>query len=51
MGQILQELVDLAAAGLITPKLHAVLPLAEAAAGHRLLESRQVMGKLVLAVR
>ncbi|TAK56103.1 MAG: quinone oxidoreductase [Gammaproteobacteria bacterium] len=50
MGQILQELVDLAAAGLITPKLHAVLPLAEAAAGHRLLESRQVMGKLVLAV-
>lgn len=51
MGRILQELVELAATGRIAPHIHTVLPLAEAAAAHRLLESRQVMGKIVLAVR
>lgn len=50
MGRALQELVDLAGNGRIAPHVHAVLPLAQAAEAHRLLESRQVMGKVVLAV-
>ena len=41
----------LLAAGRIAPLIHQVLPLAEAAAAHRLLESGTVSGKLVLAVR
>ena len=41
---ILQYLADRK----IRPHIHARLPLAEAAAAHALLESRQVMGKLIL---
>ncbi|MCC7413818.1 MAG: zinc-binding dehydrogenase [Gammaproteobacteria bacterium] len=48
MGSALQELVDLTAAGKISPRIHARLPLEQAAAAHRLLESRQVLGKVVL---
>ena len=38
------------AAGRLTPVVHAVLPLAAAAEGHRLLEERAVFGKVVLAI-
>jgi NADPH:quinone reductase-like Zn-dependent oxidoreductase len=38
------------AAGRLRPIVHAVLPLADAAEGHRLLEDRAVFGKVVLAV-
>lgn len=50
MGLALQELANLAGAGRIAPHIHTVLPLAQAAEAHRLLESRQVMGKVVLKV-
>ena len=36
------------AAGRLQPVVHRVLPLAEAAAGHRILEERQAFGKVVL---
>jgi NADPH2:quinone reductase len=35
-------------AGDVTPVIHARFPLAEAAAAHRMLESRSVIGKLLL---
>jgi NADPH:quinone reductase-like Zn-dependent oxidoreductase len=36
--------------GLVRPVVHAVLPLAEAAQAHRLVESSMHVGKVVLAV-
>jgi NADPH:quinone reductase-like Zn-dependent oxidoreductase len=42
------KLVGLFAAGRLKPVVHKVLPLAEVAAAHKLLESRTVFGKLVL---
>jgi NADPH:quinone reductase len=36
--------------GWLAPHIHAVLPLAEASAAHRLLEGRETVGKLVLEV-
>lgn len=48
MGQALRELVDLVVTGQNAPHVHATLPLAQAAEAHRLLESRRVMGKVVL---
>ena len=39
------------AAGTIRPVIHATFPLAEAAAGHALMESSQHIGKIMLAVR
>jgi NADPH:quinone reductase-like Zn-dependent oxidoreductase len=42
------EILDLVAAGRLKPVVHAVMPLAEIAAAHRLLESRNSFGKLVL---
>lgn len=48
MGQALRELIDLVAQGRIAPHVHATLPLAQAAEAHRMLESRCVMGKVVL---
>lgn len=50
MGGALRELIDLVGSGRIAPHVHAVLPLAQAAEAHRLLESRRVMGKIVLTV-
>jgi NADPH:quinone reductase-like Zn-dependent oxidoreductase len=44
----LHELLDLFRAGRLKPVVHQVLPLAEVAAAHQLLESRAVFGKLVL---
>jgi NADPH:quinone reductase-like Zn-dependent oxidoreductase len=44
------EIVSLVAAGRLHPVVDRVLPLAEVALGHRLLESRAVFGKVVLAV-
>ena len=41
-------LVDLYAQGLFKPLIHAVLPLDEIAEAHRLLESREAIGKVVL---
>ncbi|MFN9757003.1 MAG: zinc-binding dehydrogenase, partial [Planctomycetota bacterium] len=38
----------LLAGGVLRPRVHAVLPLAEAATAHRLLESRATAGALVL---
>jgi len=43
-----RALLDWLAAGQIRPLIHARLPLAEAAAAHRLLESNAVVGKLLL---
>jgi NADPH:quinone reductase-like Zn-dependent oxidoreductase len=42
------EILDLVAAGRLKPVVHAVMPLEEVAAAHRLLESRHTFGKLVL---
>ncbi len=46
----LLALLEHVAAGRLKPVVHAVLPLAAAADGHRLLEDRAVFGKVVLAV-
>jgi NADPH:quinone reductase-like Zn-dependent oxidoreductase len=40
----------MAAEGRLRPPIARVLPLADIAAGHRLLESRQLFGKVVLRV-
>lgn len=37
--------------GVVKPVIHRVFPLAEAAAAHRLMESSEHIGKIVLAVR
>jgi NADPH2:quinone reductase len=42
------ELFDLVRRGVVKPTIHRVLPLAEAAEAHRLLESRTTTGSLVL---
>src|SRR4051812_45880861 len=42
------DILDLVAAGRLRPVIHQVMPLSEIAAAHRLLESREVFGKLVL---
>jgi NADPH2:quinone reductase len=42
------EILDLVAAGRLRPVVHQVMPLDEIAAAHRLLESREAFGKLVL---
>jgi NADPH:quinone reductase-like Zn-dependent oxidoreductase len=44
------DIVALAAAGRIRPVVDRVLPLADVAAGHRVLESRATFGKVVLRV-
>jgi NADPH:quinone reductase-like Zn-dependent oxidoreductase len=44
----LYELLDLFRAGRLKPAVHQVLPMADVAAAHQLLESRAVFGKLVL---
>jgi NADPH2:quinone reductase len=44
----MRALIDMLAAGKLHPRIHAVLPLAEAARAHQLLESGQVLGKLLL---
>lgn len=46
----LAEVLRLAAAGRFRPVVHAVLPLERIADGHRLLEDRAVVGKVVLDV-
>jgi NADPH:quinone reductase-like Zn-dependent oxidoreductase len=46
----LLAVLDHLAAGRLRPVVHAVLPLAAAAEGHRILEDRAVFGKVVLAV-
>ncbi len=46
----LLAILEHVAAGRLRPVVHAVLPLAAAAEGHRLLEDRAVFGKVVLAV-
>jgi NADPH:quinone reductase-like Zn-dependent oxidoreductase len=40
--------MELIAAGTLRPRIHARLPLAEAAEGHRILEAREHYGKVVL---
>lgn len=42
------EILEHVAAGRLRPVIHTVMPLAEAAAAHRLLEQRQAFGKVVL---
>jgi NADPH:quinone reductase-like Zn-dependent oxidoreductase len=42
------EILDLVAAGRLRPVIHEVLPLAQAARAHEMLESRAVFGKVVL---
>lgn len=43
-----RRVLDLAERGLVVPNVDTVLPLAEAADAHRLVESRTVMGKVVV---
>jgi NADPH:quinone reductase-like Zn-dependent oxidoreductase len=40
--------IDLVAAGKLSPVIHASLPLAQAAEGHRILEAREQFGKVLL---
>lgn len=44
----LRKVLDLVADGTFVPQIHGTLPLAEAAAAHELLDSRQVYGKVLL---
>jgi NADPH2:quinone reductase len=44
----MRALIDMLAAGKLTPRIHARLPLEEAARAHEMLESGAVMGKLLL---
>ena len=44
----MRALIDMLAAGKLHPRIHAVLPLAEAARAHEMLESGAVLGKLLL---
>ena len=44
----MNELLGLVAAGKLSPHIHATLPLAEAGKAHELLESKAVMGKILL---
>ncbi len=44
----MRELLEHVEAGRITPRIHATLPLAEAGKAHELLESKAVMGKVLL---
>jgi len=47
-GHELASILDLVAAGRLRPVVDRILPLDQAAEGHRLLESREVFGKIVL---
>ena len=40
--------MDLVARGVLQPRIHAVLPLAEAVEAHRILEDREQFGRVVL---
>jgi NADPH2:quinone reductase len=44
----MRAVIDLLAAGKLNPRIHARLPLAEAARAHEMLESGAVLGKLLL---
>src|SRR5579863_1975692 len=44
-----RALIDMLAAGKLRPRIHAKLPLAEAARAHEMLEGGEVLGKLLLA--
>jgi alcohol dehydrogenase len=44
----LRALIDAVASGRLTPVIDRILPLEEAAQGERLLESREVIGKVLL---
>ena len=46
--QMVQELVDEVAAGTLTVLVDRTFPLAEAAAAHAFIESRQAVGRVVL---
>ncbi len=43
-----EHLIELAGKGELTPVVDRELPLAEAAEAHRLIEAREVFGKIVL---
>jgi NADPH2:quinone reductase len=44
----MRALIDMLAAGKLKPRIHAKLPLAEAARAHEMLEAGEVLGKLLL---
>jgi NADPH2:quinone reductase len=44
----MRALIDMLAAGKLSPRIHAKLPLAEAARAHKMLEGGEVLGKLLL---
>jgi len=44
----MREVIEMLAAGKLHPRIHAVLPLAQAARAHEMLESGAVLGKLLL---
>ena len=50
VAEVMAGLLGLVAAGRIRPVVHAVLPLEQIAAGHRLLESSDFFGKVVLTL-
>jgi putative PIG3 family NAD(P)H quinone oxidoreductase len=49
-GALAREVWPLIEAGTVTPIVHATFPLADAAAAHRLMESSEHIGKIVLTV-
>jgi len=44
----MRAIIAMLAAGKLRPRIHAVLPLSEAARAHEMLESGAVLGKLLL---
>jgi NADPH2:quinone reductase len=48
VAEVLSQLGDLVKVGAVVPAVHSVLPLEQAAQAHQLMESRSVVGKLLL---
>lgn len=46
-----RHVLDMASSGTLRPVIHAVLPLERLADGHRMLEAREVIGKVVIEVQ
>ncbi|WP_319942887.1 NAD(P)H-quinone oxidoreductase [Nocardia aurantia] len=51
IAEVRRQLWPLVAEGVVAPVVHAELPVTEAAEGHRLLDSAETVGKVILRVR